>query len=563
MPTHDSSSSSSTQPLEAATEGRLQRIWQRAYTARTQEDLLRLYADWSATYDQDHEAIGFFGHELAAAMLARYTPFRRSAAVLDAGAGTGAAGTALHALGYRNLVGVDISSPMLAKAKQKGVYRDLRAADLGQPVDAFPDSSFDAAILVGVFSFGQAPAYTLDEVVRLVRPGGVVVFTMRVDFFEQDAMGVRSRMDEFDARHVWKLLDRTEPAPYLPHKEPDAMFRVFAYRVLETKEPPVDESFAAAAREALTGDEPVRRIDHAFIWDSTASRLYDRYTECEGYYLTDCELEILESHGREILGEDRLVVELGCGSARKVRHLVDAALQRGDGSRLVYTPVDISAGAVQATKDELDRAYQDRVDVQPRVGRFDSVLSSIPVDDGKLIVFFGSSLGNIESMDGTLDFLRMVRDRMTVGDRFVVGLDLDKDDDVLRGAYEAGPRNRDFFLHMVRRINHVLAGNFDLDAFRQHSPILREPEFAGVKPRSVHLRLVTERPQDAYLARLHMEAHLDGGDAIQVGISRKFEKGQVAVLAEAAGLRLQRQWCDRRGWFSLNELVRDDAAPRP
>lgn len=545
--------------LDSATDSRLQRLWQQAYSARTQDDLLRLYADWASSYDRDHDAIGFFGHELAAAVLARYTPFRGVAAVLDAGAGTGAAGVALQRLGYRNLTAVDMSAEMLQQARNKGVYRELVQADLGQPLDRFPDSCFDAAILVGVFSFGQAPAHTLDEIVRVVRPGGVVVFTMRVDFHEQDAMGVRSRMEELDGSHVWKLLDRTEPAPYLPKQEPDALFRVFAYRVLETKVPPVDETFAAAVREALSSSEPVKRIDHACIWDTTASRLYDRYTECEQYYLTDCEVEILADNKAEILADARLVVELGCGSARKIRNLIDAALEQG--SKLTYSPIDISQGAVESTKAELDAAYDGRVDVLPRVGRFDSVLASIPVEDDKLIVFFGSSLGNIESLQGTIDFLRVVRDRMTRGDRFVVGLDLDKADDVLRQAYDAGPRNRAFFLHMVRRINHVLGANFDLEAFRQHSPILREAAIGGVAPRSVHLRLVSERPQDVYLSRLYMEAHLDAGAAIQVGISRKFAREQIAHLAAAAGLRLSRQWCDRRGWFALNELIRDDAAP--
>ena len=37
---------------------------------------------------------------------------------------------------------------------------------------------------------------------------------------------------------------------------------------------------------------PVKRIDHSFIWNSMASRLYDRYTECPGYYLTEMTAEL-------------------------------------------------------------------------------------------------------------------------------------------------------------------------------------------------------------------------------------------------------------------------------
>jgi uncharacterized SAM-dependent methyltransferase len=51
---------------------------------------------------------------------------------------------------------------------------------------------------------------------------------------------------------------------------------------------------------------------------------------------------------------------------------------------------------------------------------------------------------------------------------------------------------------------------------------------------------------------------LEPGDAIQVGTSRKFDRSQIPRLAELSGLRLRRQWICDRGWFSGNELVRDD-----
>lgn len=543
--------------LDEATSSRLQRIWKQAYAASSQDDLLRLYEEWAETYDADHEAIGFFGHRTAARALAKYTPFAEVAAVLDAGCGTGAAGEVLWSLGYRNVTGVDLSREMLARAERKGIYRHLVQVDLGQPLDLFPCNHLDAAILVGVFSFGQAPAHTLDEVVRLVKPGGVVVFTMRTDFFEQDAMSVRSKMEELDQAHAWKLLEVTEPEQYLPKKDPRALFRVWCYRVLETKTPPVDEEFAAVVREAFMASTPIKRIDHAFIWNSVGSRLYDRYTECPGYYLTDAEVEIIANNAPEILDDGRLLVELGCGSARKVAHLLEAALADGSGQAFAYTPVDVSQGALDATKAEIDERFEGRIDVAPRCGRFDEVLASIPVERDKLIVFFGGSIGNLETLEETVTFLETIRDRMTSTDRFVVGIDLHKSEEVFRAAYEAGPRNRSFFLNMVRRINRELGGNFDLAAFRQDSPYEPDPPFHGLATSCVQLRLVTEKPQDVYISSMHMEVHLDEGDAVQVGTSRKFEVEDIERLGAFAGLRLKRQWFDSKRFFSLNEFVRD------
>jgi uncharacterized SAM-dependent methyltransferase len=371
-------------------------------------------------------------------------------------------------------------------------------------------------------------------------------------------MSVRSKMEELDRTHAWKLLEVTEPEQYLPKKDPDARFRVFCYRVLETKTPPVDEGFAAAVREAFMAPSPVKRIDHAFIWNTVASRLYDRYTECPDYYLTDVEVEIIAANAEAILAGGRMLVELGCGSAKKVSHLLEAAVGEASAAKFTYTPVDVSQGAIDSTVAEVRARFADQVDLVPRCGRFDEVLASIPVAQDKLITFFGGSLGNLETLAETVDFLRAIRDRMAGRDRFVVGIDLHKDENVLRAAYEAGPRNRSFFLNMIRRINRELGANFDLASFEQDSPYEADPPFHDIETRCVQLRLVTERPQDVYIQSMHMEVHLDEGDAVQVGTSRKYRNEDIERIGALAGMRLERQWFDERRYFSLNEFVRAD-----
>jgi len=537
---------------------RLERIWKRAYGARTQQDLLDLYADWAESYDADHETIGFFGHETASRMLARYTSFPDVINVLDAGAGTGAAGQALTKMGYENITAVDFSMEMLERAAKKGIYRDLFQADVGKPLDQFPSSHFDACILVGVFSYGQAPAHALDEVLRVVKPGGIVVFTMRTDFHEEDAMGVRSRMDALASSGAWRLLEATKPKQYLPRKDPDAMFRVWCYRVLPGKTPAVPEAFAGAVREAFATELPVKRLDHCYIWNSQASRLYNAYTEVPGYYLTRCEEEILRNNAAEIAGEEPLIVELGCGSARKIRHLLEAAMADRKTGTPTYVPIDLSAGALAATRRAVVEMFDDEVPVEPLRGHFNKVLPGFRADEAKALFFFGSSIGNIETIEETIRFLSTIRAILQPGERIVFGADLHKSEEVFRKAYEAGPANRSFFLNMLRRINDELGGNFELDAFRQFSPYEDEGSHEGIRSRCVNLRLVTEIPQDVYLSKLDIEIRLDAGDSVQVGTSRKFTEEDIAKLAEKSGLRLARQWFDEKRWFSVNELVRED-----
>jgi len=545
--------------LDASTAARLDGIWNRAYSARNVQDLQRLYADWASTYDADHDAIGFIGHVSAARLLSRYVGFAEVAPVLDAGAGTGAAGAELHKLGFRNLTAVDMSSEMLEKAERKEIYQHLVQGDLSLPLDAFPNSHFAAAVLVGVFSFGQAPAHALDEIVRVVKPGGVVVFTMRTDFHDSDAMGVRSRIDALVNSGAWQLAEITDPELYLPKKDPAALFRVWCYRVLPTKVPDVPSNFAEAVRDAMTSTSKVKRIDHCHIWNSMASRLYNRYIECPEYYLVDSEEEILRTNADEIAGSERLLVELGCGSARKVRNIFDAVLRSRPGTTLTYIPIDLSIGALASTRAEVMEAYGSRVTVDPRQGHFDDVLPTIPKDAAKVLFFFGGSLGNIENLEDTVEFLRSIRDRMTPRDRFVVGMDLHKDEKILRQAYEAGPHNRSFFLNMIRRINNDLGANFDLASFVQESTYDQSPSYDGIEDRCVNLKLVTARTQKAFISKLGLEVSLDAGDAIQVGCSRKFREQDIARLASLAGLRLRRQWFDARHYYSLDEFARDDA----
>lgn len=545
--------------IDSATQARLAKIWKKAYAARTQDDLVDLYADWSETYDQDHEAIGYFGHVLTAQVFARHVRNPRRVRVLDAGAGTGAGGAELAKRGFRDVTALDLSADMLEKAREKCVFSRLVQADLGGPLDTFASDEFDAVILVGVFSYGQAPAHALEEIVRATRPGGVIAFTMRVDFFESNAMGVRDKIEELEKAGAWRLLELSEPEQYLPKKDPSVLFRVWCYEALEGKRKAPTPEFEEAVRQAMLSPERVRRLDHSHIWDPMASRLYDAYIRCEDYYLPECEEEILNAHAEQIAERHTVFVELGCGSARKIRHVLDAALELRPDREIAYLPIDLSEGALEATRAELREVYGDRLTIEPHLGHFRETLSRIPAEDGKNIFFFGSSIGNFETPEATVRFLAELRDLMTPRDQLAVGFDLQKDPEVLLRAYNAGPANLAFFVHMVRKMNHELGADFDLDAFRLGSTYEKETPWKGLETCCVNLKVVTEKAQDVHIPGVGFDVHLEAGDAIQVGTSRKFRTDDIPLLAALAGLRVRTLWLDHRHYFALTELVRDDA----
>ena len=94
--------------------------------------------------------------------------------VLEVGVGTGK-NFEYHPRGAR-MMGIDFSPRMLGRARQ-------RAAQLGEPIElrqmdaqamGFPDASFDEAVATCVFCSVPDPVLGLQEVKRVVKPGGRV-----------------------------------------------------------------------------------------------------------------------------------------------------------------------------------------------------------------------------------------------------------------------------------------------------------------------------------------------------------------------------------------------------
>ena len=147
--------------------------------------------------------------------------------ILDAGAGTGLLGAALVEYGFTSLDALDLSQAMLAEAERKGLYRSLVEARLGERLP-YDDASYDAVVSSGVLTTGHAPASSLDELARITRAGGHVVFTLRSD---ETPPGYDEKMAELLARGRWELVERGDEFQAMPTSEPEVLVRVWAFRV--------------------------------------------------------------------------------------------------------------------------------------------------------------------------------------------------------------------------------------------------------------------------------------------------------------------------------------------
>ncbi len=137
----------------------------------------KAYARWAPVYDFVFDSVMATGRKEAVAAAERCGP-----RILDVGAGTGLEFPYFSPA--TELTAVDLSEAMLRKAKER-VERERIAAVRGILVMdatrlAFEDGVFDAVVAPYVLTVVPEPERTLDELMRVVRPGGEVVLVNHI-----------------------------------------------------------------------------------------------------------------------------------------------------------------------------------------------------------------------------------------------------------------------------------------------------------------------------------------------------------------------------------------------
>ena len=197
------------------------------YSSRDNKELEERYDQWARDYDRDlEEGFGWLGPQQVAQVFAKHVP--REARVLDAGAGTGLVGKLLAGMGFRDMVAIDLSRGMLEEARKLNVYGELHRMVMGEHLD-LPTDSFGAVVSVGVLTVGHAPASSLDELVRITRLGGYIVFSLRPDVYE--TRGFKEKQASLESQGKWRLVETTELLQSLPKGEPEIYHQVWVYQV--------------------------------------------------------------------------------------------------------------------------------------------------------------------------------------------------------------------------------------------------------------------------------------------------------------------------------------------
>ncbi|HVI08836.1 MAG TPA: L-histidine N(alpha)-methyltransferase [Candidatus Binatia bacterium] len=307
--------------------------------------------------------------------------------------------------------------------------------------------------------------------------------------------------------------------------------------------------FAADVRAGLTKPGQ-KELLSKYLYDDVGSALFEVISHLPEYGLTRADERLLRRHAGDIV--DRLatpvsVAELGSGSGRKTRHILEALGRR---QRTIYYPIEISHSALVMCERELSDIESISIVGFEREYLDGLLAAAARRQQGHhlLVLFLGSTIGNFDRPAG-MKFLSEVRRILEPGDFLLLGTDLEKSTSQLLAAYddELGVTSA-FNLNLLARINRELEGNFDLSQFEHAAMINREV-------RSVEMHLRSKVRQQVRIDAADLTVEFAEGETIWTESSHKYTRQEVDLMAHSTGFRCEAQWIDDRWPFAESLLV--------
>jgi len=268
------------------------------------------------------------------------------------------------------------------------------------------------------------------------------------------------------------------------------------------------------------------------------------------YGLTRADERILQRHAADIISRLKpqvLVAELGSGSGKKTRWLLEALARR---QCTTYCPIEISPTALARCENELGQ-----IECISIVGferpYLDGLLAAAAQrgkKDHLLVLFLGSTIGNFDR-DAAERFLSEVRRILFPGDALLLGTDLEKPLPQLLAAYD-DPLGvtAAFNLNLLARINRELGADFDLMAFR-HEARYNNPH------QRVEMHLRSMRDQIVTIPRSGCSVSFLKDETIWTESSHKYRAGDISAMARRNGFRCDSQWIDTEWPFAESLLI--------
>jgi dimethylhistidine N-methyltransferase len=302
-----------------------------------------------------------------------------------------------------------------------------------------------------------------------------------------------------------------------------------------------------ASMEVLKGLlKEQKTLPSKLFYDQRGSLLFDQICKSEEYYPTKTETAIMQQNIHEIagvVGTNCVLIEYGSGSSVKTRLLLDHLPEM-----TAYVPVDISKEHLFNTVENLNRIYPNLV-ISPLWADFTKDFSMPLVNSGvsrRLAYFPGSTIGNFYPQQA-IDFMRSVAALVSPGGGFLIGIDLQKNPDILNLAYnDRSGITAAFNLNILTHINREFHADFKVSQFEHLA-------FYNQKAKRIEMHLISKVDQVVTINGTGVG--FQQGERILSEVSHKYTVESFASMAAQAGFKVRKVWTDSKRYFSIQYLV--------
>jgi len=310
---------------------------------------------------------------------------------------------------------------------------------------------------------------------------------------------------------------------------------------------PTVNSFAEDVRYGL-GRAGQKELPSKYLYDEVGSALFEVISKLPEYGLTRAEERILLQHSGDIAGHlaaHGMVIELGSGSGRKTRQILEALAHH---KSMIYCPIEISSAALASCERELDDlAHISILGFETEyLDGLSRAVARRKSGEAVMVLFLGSSIGNFDRRPAE-EFLHKIRQTIEPGDTLLLGVDLEKPLEQLIPAYDDSLGvTESFNRNLLARINRELGGDFNLSKF-DHAAIYNARE------RRIEMHLRSTETQIVTIDDATFSFQCD--ETIWTESCHKYRLSETMDMARRAAFESIEQWVDVEWQFAESLLV--------
>ncbi|BFZ59627.1 hypothetical protein YB2330_000641 [Saitoella coloradoensis] len=304
-------------------------------------------------------------------------------------------------------------------------------------------------------------------------------------------------------------------------------------------------SLRSSILDGLNAPGGQKTLPTLILYDERGLQLFEDITYLDEYYLTASEIDVLKREAGGIaarIKEGSVIVELGSGCLRKTQ-LILTALEAAK-KKCTYYALDLSRSELERSLTPLPSFTY--VTARGLHGTYDdgrAWLSKLSKDTPKMVLWLGSSAGNMDREESAQFLRTFVEEALNVGDQLLIGIDRRNNPETVWRAYnDSRGVTREFELNGLRNANGILESEvFNLDRW----------EYVGEYDEKAGAHLAYFVPS----TNVHIEGILvKEGEKVRVEKSVKFNVREAEELFDTAGIARTESYGCSRDLYDLHLL---------